>query len=96
VRAKLLEDSLDGLLVRFEVTDTGIGIEADEIDRLFKVFEQLDISTTRKYEGTGLGLAITKRLVQLMGGEVGVETTLGKGSTFRVVIPLSQGHQKKC
>jgi PAS domain S-box-containing protein len=68
VRAKLLEDSLDGLLVRFEVTDTGIGIEADEIDRLFKVFEQLDISTTRKYEGTGLGLAITKRLAQLMGG----------------------------
>jgi PAS domain S-box-containing protein len=92
VRAKLLEDSHDELLVRFEVSDTGIGIEPDQIDRLFKVFEQLDISTTRKYEGTGLGLAITKRLAQLMGGEVGVESTLGKGSTFWFTARLQRGH----
>ncbi|MFI3198010.1 MAG: PAS domain S-box protein [Methylococcaceae bacterium] len=92
VRAKLLKDSHDGLLVRFEVSDTGIGIEPDQIDRLFKVFEQLDISTTRKYEGTGLGLAITKRLAQLMGGDVGVESTQGVGSTFWFTARLQRGH----
>jgi len=92
VRAKLLEDSTDGLLVRFEVSDTGIGIEPAHIERLFQVFEQIDISTTRKYQGTGLGLAITKRLAQLMGGEVGVESTMGVASTFWFTARLQRGH----
>jgi two-component system, sensor histidine kinase and response regulator len=75
-------------LLRIEVRDTGIGVAADRIDRLFKAFSQVDSSTTRHYGGSGLGLSIVKRLVELMGGTVDVSSELGQGSTFSVMIPL--------
>ncbi|KAB2964120.1 PAS domain-containing protein [Zoogloea sp.] len=92
LRARLLGESDAGLHVRFEVEDTGIGMEPEELGRLFQDFEQADSSTTRQYGGTGLGLAITKRLAGLMGGEVGAESTPGKGSCFWFTCILQRGH----
>ncbi len=82
LRARIEADVDDGVLVRFEVRDTGIGIPADVLPRLFHAFEQADNSTTRKYGGTGLGLAITRKIAEVMGGEAGAESTPGLGSTF--------------
>jgi signal transduction histidine kinase/DNA-binding response OmpR family regulator len=82
VRVALIEKTASSVMLYFEVDDTGIGIVPEAQSRIFEAFAQADGSTTRKYGGTGLGLAITKQLAEMMGGNIGVESTLGQGSTF--------------
>jgi two-component system sensor histidine kinase/response regulator len=90
LRGRVLEEAGNDLLVRFEVEDTGIGIPVDKQAQIFQAFEQADSSTTRRYGGSGLGLAINKRLAQMMGGEVGVESVTGQGSTMWISVRLGR------
>ena len=91
VKARVQEKDETSQLVHFSVSDTGIGLTQEQMGRLFQAFEQADASTTRQHGGTGLGLAISKRLAQLMGGDVGVESEVGKGSTFWFTARLGNG-----
>jgi signal transduction histidine kinase len=75
--------------VRVDIVDTGIGIAGDELPRLFRPFAQVDTGLTRRHGGTGLGLYISRRLATLLGGHIEVESQLGTGSTFTVVLPLT-------
>jgi PAS domain S-box-containing protein len=86
IRAELLPSDNDRLYLQFAIMDTGIGIPANRVDAIFEPFTQADGTTTRKFGGTGLGLAISKQLVTMMGGEIGVESQPGKGSTFRFTV----------
>ena len=88
IRASRLD--LDRLEIR--VSDSGIGIKVEDLNRLFTEFEQLDAGTARRFEGTGLGLALTKKIVEFQAGNISVESEPGKGSTFTVVLPIAN-HQ---
>lgn len=93
VRADLVSDAADGITVRFEVEDTGIGIDVTLQQRIFDAFEQADSSMTRRYGGTGLGLAICKRLVHMMGGEITLSSTPGQGSRFSFTVRFKRAQQ---
>ncbi|WP_421847875.1 response regulator [Marinomonas sp.] len=90
IRATYFKQNQQENIIHFSVQDTGIGIHRDIQERLFESFSQADTSTTRKFGGTGLGLAISKRLIQLMGGNIWVESEEGKGSTFHFTVSFQQ------
>jgi len=91
IRAIKIHEQGNEVLVRFEVQDCGIGIASSNLSSLFQAFEQVEASTSRRFGGTGLGLAITRHIAEMMGGEVGVESELGEGSTFWFTVKLARG-----
>ena len=93
---KTLEETKDRVLMEVAVSDTGIGISEDKLDTIFEVFTQADGSTTRRYGGTGLGLTISQRLINMMGGEIKVESRSGEGTTFRFNIWFKKGPAEAC
>ncbi len=93
VSVDMLEKTEEQVVIEFSVTDSGIGMTPAQQEKLFKAFSQADSSTTRKYGGTGLGLAISKRIVEMMGGQIRLESVAGKGSTFSFSVPFKTGPQ---
>ena len=91
-KVDILARRLDAQRLEVQVRDTGIGINAEDIGRLFTEFEQLDSGTARRFEGTGLGLALTKKIVEFQGGQISVESEPGKGSVFTVILPVMTGN----
>jgi signal transduction histidine kinase len=85
---------LDTHRLEVQVRDTGIGIKTEDINRLFTEFEQLDSGAARHFEGTGLGLALTKKIIEFQGGHISVESDLGRGSVFTVVLPVLTEEKK--
>ena len=94
IRVQISEERPADLLLRFDVSDTGIGISPEDQKRLFTAFEQANGATTRQYGGTGLGLAISKRLAQMMGGSIGIESEPGAGSDFWFTARLLKSEQQ--
>jgi CheY-like chemotaxis protein len=95
IKAEVAEDLGDQVKLRIFVKDTGIGIPKDLHEKIFDSFAQADVSTTRRYGGTGLGTTIAKKLTELMGGEIGLESDVGKGSTFWITIILKKQKEQK-
>lgn len=95
IKVKLLKNGDSSALLQFSVSDTGIGLTEEQIEKLFQPFNQAETSTTRTYGGTGLGLAISRKLVSLMGGEIWVESKKGKGSTFFFTVRFDIAGEKR-
>jgi signal transduction histidine kinase len=87
--AREQDEAMGGEAIMVRVSDTGVGMTSEQMDRLFEAFAQAEASTTSKYGGTGLGLAITKRFSQMMGGDVTVRSEMGKGSSFTLRLPAA-------
>ena len=94
VGVRVDQESGEHIVLRFDVMDTGIGIEKEMLNVIFEAFTQVDGSLSRKYEGAGLGLSISRKLLEIMGGDINVITTLGEGTTFSFIVPLTKVTKK--